>query len=75
MPAYTVVMESVGRVGIERHHTHTVEADSADDAIRAAWDEAERAIGWREAIVTGPVSVNGEEVDPEVNWDAVREGA
>lgn len=72
MAAYTVVMSKVGRIGIERHEYHAVEAASADEAIRLAWNEAERSIGWREEIVAGPVSVNGEEVDPEVNWDAVR---
>ena len=75
MAAYTVVMSKVGRIGIERHEFHEVVAASADEAIRLAWDEAERTIGWREEIVAGPVSVNGENVDPEVNWDRVREGA
>lgn len=69
---FTVSMTSVGRCGIPRAHVYTVEATDADNAIRAAWDQAEDELAGLECIVTGPESVNGVECDPETNWNAVR---
>lgn len=70
---FTVTMVTVGRVGIERAHPYTVEARTEDDAIRAAWDQAERDTAGLELIVLGPECVNGKPVDSERDWNAVRE--
>lgn len=71
---FAVTMTSVGRCGVPRAHHFSVEATDADNAIRAAWDQAEDELSGLEAIVTGPKSVNGVECDAERNWDAMRWG-
>ena len=69
---FAVTMTSVGRCGIPRAHHFTVEAPTEGDAIRAAWDQAERELAGQECIVVGPESVNGVECDAETNWESLR---